>query len=92
MDGLESHAGTQTARIHVQDVGNKSNKSANTSVTPDLPANGAVPQGEGPNRLESPTDASDACTRMQSVADELRRPTGNSERVRRFQNSCKKSN
>ena len=89
-DGLESHAGTQTARIHVQDVGNKSNKPENTSITRDLPANGAEPRAGEPNRLRSPTDASDACTRMQSDADESRRPIGNLERVRRSQNGCKK--
>ena len=91
-DRLESHAGMQTARIHVQDVGNKSNKSANTSVTPDLAANGAVPHREGPNRLESPTDTSDACTHMQSVADDSRRPTDDLECVRKSQNGCKRSN
>ena len=32
-DGLESCPGMQTAHIHVEDVANKSNTSANTSVT-----------------------------------------------------------
>ena len=90
-DGLESHAGMQTACIHVQDVGNKSNKPENVSVKSDLPARGTeLCMGE-PNRLESPTDASDMCTRMQSVADESRRPTDKLEHVRKSQNSCKKS-
>ena len=91
-DRLESHAGTQTARIHVQDIRNKSNKSANMSITPDLPARGAEPCIGVPNRLECPTDASDACTWMQSDADDSIRPTDNLERVRRSQNGCKRSN
>ena len=91
-DGLESCPGTQTARIHVQDVGNKLNKPENTSVTRDLPVNGAKLCIGVPNKLESPTDASDACTRMQSVADDSRRPIGNLERVRKSQNGCKRSN
>ena len=45
-----------------------------------------------PNRLKSPTDTSDVCTWMQRVADDLRRPIGNSERVRRSQNGCKRLN
>ena len=77
---------------HVQDVGNKSNIPANTSVMQNLPARGAVLQGEGPNRLESPMDASDACTRMQRVVDDSRRPTNNLEHVRKSQNGCKRSN
>ena len=91
-DGLESHAHTQTARIHVQDVGNESNEPANTSVTADLPANGAKPCIGVPNRLESLTDASDTCTRMQRVVDDSRRPTDKLERVRRSQNGCKRLN
>ena len=67
-DGLESHADMQMARIHVQDIGNKSNESANMSVKLDLPANGAKPCIGEPKWLESPTDMSDAYTRMQSVA------------------------
>ena len=94
-DGLESCPGMQTAHVHVQVVADKSTSSANvsvTSVTQDLPARGAVLQGEGPNRLESPTDVSDACTRMQRVMDDSRRPTDDLERIRRSQNGCKKSN
>ena len=91
-DRLESHAGMQTARIHVQDVGNKLNKPENTSVTRDLPVNGAKLCIGAPNKLKSPADASDACTRMQSVADGSRRPADNLECVRRSQNGCKKSN
>ena len=36
--------------------------------------------------------ASDACTRTQSIVDDLIRPTDNSERIRIPQNVCKKSN
>ena len=91
-DGFESLVGTQTACIHIQDVANKSNKPANTSVTADLPANGTEPCIGVPNGLESPADASDACTRMQWVADESREPTDDLEHVRRSQNGCKRSN
>ena len=91
-DELESDTGMQTARIHVQDVANKLNKPANTSVTADLPARGAVPQGNGLNRLESQMDALNACTWMQSDADESREPTDDLEHVRRSQNGCKRSN
>ena len=91
-NGLESHADTQTARIHVQDIANKSNKPANMSVTQDLPASGAeLCMGE-PNRLERQMDASDTCTRMQRVAHDSRKPTDKLERVRKSQNGCKKSN
>ena len=90
-DGLESCPDTQTAHVHVQDVGYKSNKPANASVKLDLPARGAEPCVGEPNRLECPTDASDVCTCVQSDVDDSRRPTNNSERVRRSQNSCKKS-
>jgi len=38
-----------------------------------------------PKRLESPTDASDVCTRMPSVVDGSRRPTHMPERVRKSQ-------
>ena len=76
-DGLKSCPGTQMARLHVQDVGYKLNKPMDTSVTPDLPANGAEPCIGEPKWLESPTDVSDACTRMQSVADDSIRPTDN---------------
>ena len=82
----------QTARIHVQDVADKSNEPANTSVTADLPANGAEPCIGEPNRLENPTDTSDAWTRMQRISDDSRRPTDNLERIRRSQNGCKRSN
>ena len=88
-DGLESHADTQMARIHVQDIANKSNKPANMSVTRDLPANGAEPCKGEPNRLESLTDTSDACTRMQRVADDSRRPTNDLERVRSLKTAAK---
>ena len=82
-DGLESCTGTQAARIHAQDVGYKSNEPANTSVTPDLPANGAEPCIGEPNRLERKTDMSDVCTCTQSVADESIMPTDNLESVRK---------
>ena len=91
-DRLESHAGTQMACIHVQDIADKSNTSANVSVKSDLPARGAEPCVGEPNRLDNPTDASDVCTRMQSIADGSRRPANNLEHVRRSQNSCKRSN
>ena len=91
-DGLESHVDTQMARIHAQDAGNKSDTSANVSVKSGLPVNGTKPCIGVPNRLERPTDASDACTCMQSVADESREPTDNLERVRISQNGCKTSN
>ena len=91
-NGLESHADTQMARIHVQDIANKSNKPANMSVTQDLPASGTeLCMGE-PNRLERQTDTSDTCTRMQRVAHDSRKPTDKLERVRKSQNGCKKSN
>ena len=136
MDRLESHTGTQVARMHTHSVGDSSNRPENASAMPNLPARDSKPHirsqngpgtkqmrrthahmhwalqlgnlnepanmsvtqdilarsaiscTEGPNRLESPTDA---CTRMQSVADDSRRPTDNLERVRRSQNGCKKS-
>ena len=92
MDGLESYPGMQTARVHAQDVGKKLNIPANASVMQNLPANGAGPRMGGPNRLESLSDASDACTWMQRVVDDSREPTDNLERVRRSQNGCKRSN
>ena len=62
------------------------------SVTQDLPANGAeLCMGE-PNRLESLTDVSDACTCMQRVVDDLRRPTDDLECVRKSQKGCKRLN
>ena len=61
-DGLESYAGMQTACVHVQDIAAKSNTSANVSVKSGLPVNGTKPCIGVPNRLKSPTDASDACT------------------------------
>ena len=91
-DELESCSDTQTAHVHVQDVGNKLNIPENTSVTQNLPANGTKPCIGEPKRLESPTDASDAYTRMQRVADDSRRPTDDLERVRKSQKGCKRSN
>ena len=76
------------ARQHVQYVGYKSNKPMDTSVTPDLPANGTEPCIGVPNRLESPADAPDACTHMQSIADESRSPTDDLECVRKSRNGC----
>ena len=91
-DRLESHAGMQMACIHVQDIGNESNEPENTSVTQNLPANGTeLCMGE-PNRLEIPMDMLDTYTCMQRVVDNLRRPTDNSECIRKFQNGCKRSN
>ena len=90
-NGLESCPGTQIACVHVQDVSDKSNTSANVSVKLDLPANGAEPCIGEPKWPRDPTDASDACTCMQSDADDSRRPTGNLEHIRRSQNGCKKS-
>ena len=82
----------QTARVHSQDVGKKSSRPENTSVTLDLPASGAEPCIGEPKWPRDQTDALDVCTCMQSDADDSRRPTGNLERVRRSQNGCKKSN
>ena len=56
-----------------------------------LPDNAEQHVGK-PKRLKSPTDASDACTHMLSIADDLRRPTDNSKCIRIPQNHCKKPN
>ena len=45
-----------------------------------------------PKRLESPMDASDACTRTQNIADDSTRPTDNSKGIRIPQNGFKRSN
>ena len=91
-DGLESCPGMQTACVHAQDVGKKSNKPANMSVMRDLPANGTEPCIGVPNRLECQADTLDACTCMQGNADDSIRPTDNLECVRRSQNGCKRLN
>ena len=91
-DGLKSCLDMQMARVHVQDVAKKSNEPENTLITADLPANGAELCIGVPNRLKSQTDTLDACTCMQSNADGSRRPTDNSERIRKSQNGCKKLN
>ena len=82
----------QMARIHIQDVGNKSNMPENVSVKLDLPARGAEPCVGEPNRLECPMDTSDVCTWMQSDVDDSRRPTDDLEHIRKSRNTCKKPN
>ena len=63
-----------------------------TPVRHDLPTRCAELRVGEPKKLESPTDALDACTRTQSISDDSIRPTDNSKRIRIPQNICKKSN
>ena len=80
-----NHANMPNACRQANGNSNGSRTSANTSVIPDLPANGAEPRVDDPERLESQTDASNA----QSVANDSRRPTNKSENVRRHRNDSK---
>ena len=74
---------------HILGIMSNLTRPENISVTQDLPARGAEPRMGKPNRLENPTDA---CTYMQRVVDDSRRPTDKLEHIRKSQNSCKKLN
>ena len=95
LERLQSQSHVLNMRARTQSVVSNSNTPGNVSVTsetPGLPARGTILRTGEPKRLESRSDASDAWTRMQQVANDSRRPTNRSERVRKAQNDCKKSN
>ena len=95
LERLQSQSDASNMRARMQSVVRNSNTPENVSVTseiPDLPARGTILRTGEPKRLESRSDVSDAWTRMQRVANGSRRPKNQSERVRKAQNDCKKSN
>ena len=86
---LENPIDVSDTCTHILGIMSNLTRPENMSVTQDLPARGAEPRMGEPNRLKNPTDA---CTHMQRVADDSRRPTDKLECIRKSQNGCKKLN
>ena len=74
MDRIESHTGTQMARMHVHGVGDSSNRPENASAMPNLPARGSKPHIGEPKWSGDQTDASDTCTYALGIASNLNEP------------------
>ena len=69
-----------------------SNRSANASVTPNLPTRSAVRASGEPKKPRDRTDTSDTCAHAQDLANNSRRSTNKPECVRTPKGGCTKSN